>query len=178
MDLAISPIVFKHVKRKWEVKIGADAASKELLIHINGVAYDELPEFDDQGIYSSSVENNWKGTVKKTDYVVMDDDQEVQINIRHGEKTRTTKILADGQEHTIKNKTLDDRTLFPWFYRLEERNWDLEVGIDKKQPQFTLKVNERPFNHLQDVNIATENLIEVAEGSSNSLAGYIMFNDV
>ena len=64
MDLAVSPIVFKHVKRKWDVKIGADAATKELLIHINGVAYDDLPEFDDQGIYACSVEHNWKGTVK------------------------------------------------------------------------------------------------------------------
>ena len=47
MDLAVSPIVFKHVKRKWDVKISADAATKELLIQINGVAYDDLPEFDD-----------------------------------------------------------------------------------------------------------------------------------
>ena len=64
MDLAISPIVFKHVKRKWEIKIGADAVTKEFLIHINGVAYDDMPEFDDRAIYACSVENNWKGAVK------------------------------------------------------------------------------------------------------------------
>ena len=130
MDLAVSPIVFKHVKRKWDVKISADAATKELLIHINGVAYDDLPEFDDQGIYACSVDNNWKGTVKKTDYVVMDDDQEVAINIRHGEKTRSTKIEVDGQEHIIKNKFLTDSNLFPWFHTLEQRNWDIEIGVD------------------------------------------------
>ena len=52
------------MKRKWEIKIGADAVTKEFLIHINGVAYDDMPEFDDRAIYACSVENNWKGAVK------------------------------------------------------------------------------------------------------------------
>ena len=60
----------------------------------------------------------------------MDDDQEVAINIRHGEKTRSTKIEIDGQEHIIKNKFLNDNTLFPWFHTLENRNWDIEIGVD------------------------------------------------
>ena len=64
LDLVQSPITFKHLKRNWDVRVGADAATKQLLIHINGVAYDSLPDFDDQGIYQSSIENNWKGKVK------------------------------------------------------------------------------------------------------------------
>ena len=108
----------------------------------------------------------------------MDDDQEVAINIRHGEKTRSTKIEIDGQEHIIKNKFLNDNTLFPWFHTLENRNWDIEIGVDQTKQQFTLMINGRPFSHLMDVNIATENLIKAANDSSNSLVGSIKFNEI
>ena len=103
------------------------------------------------------------------------------INIRHGEKTRTTKFEIDGQEHVIKNKTLNDNKLFPWFHTLESRNWDIEIGVDWAKQQFTLKINGRPFNHLMDVNTATENLIEAVDSGdegSNYLAGTIKFNEI
>ena len=73
---------------------------------------------------------------------------------------------------------MTDRTLFPWTYTLEERKWELEIGIDQGQRQFSLKINDRPFSDLMDVNTATENLIQAAEDSSNSLVGSIMFNEV
>ena len=66
---------------------------------------------------------------------------------------------------------MTDRTLFPWLYTLEERNWDLEIGVDQGQRQFSLKINDRPFSDLLDVNTATENLIQAAQDSNNSLAG-------
>ena len=73
-DLAQQPIKYKHTKRNWVVKIGADAQAKQLTIHINGVPYEDLAEWDDHGISQSSFENNWKGKIKKTDYTVMDND--------------------------------------------------------------------------------------------------------
>lgn len=51
-----------------------------------------MPEWDDKGIYRSSMENNWRGKIKKTDYVIMVEDDEVLIKIRHDEKTKLTKI--------------------------------------------------------------------------------------
>ena len=100
------------------------------------------------------------------------------INIRYGEKTRSTKIEVDGQEHVIKNMTLDDCSIFPWFYTLEKRNWNIEIGVDLIAQKFPLKINDRPFNHLMDVNTATENLIEAADNSSNSLTGSIVLNEI
>ena len=38
------------------------------------------------------MENNWRGKIKKTDYVIMVEDDEVLIKIRHDEKTKLTKI--------------------------------------------------------------------------------------
>ena len=91
-DLAQEPIKFKHKDRNWIVKLGADPNTKQFLLSINGRAYEDLPEWDDKGIYRSSMENNWRGKIKKTDYVIMVEDDEVLIKIRHDEKTKLTKI--------------------------------------------------------------------------------------
>ena len=74
------------------MKLGADPNTKQFLLSINGRAYEHLPEWDDKGIYRSSMENNWRGKIKKTDYVIMVEDDEVLIKIRHDEKTKLTKI--------------------------------------------------------------------------------------
>ena len=91
-DLVAQPIKFKHRERSWLVKIGADPDAKQFLLTINGRAYEDLEEWDDKGITKSSMENNWKGNVKKTEYVVMDNDQEVSILVKHDEKNSLTKI--------------------------------------------------------------------------------------
>lgn len=62
------------------------------MLFINGVSYEDLEEWDDKGISKSSMENNWKGKIKKTEYVVMDNDVEVSIMVRHDEKNNLTKI--------------------------------------------------------------------------------------
>lgn len=63
-DLAREPVKFKHQERNWLLKLGADAESKQFLLFINGVSFEELPEWDDKGICKSSMENNWKTNIK------------------------------------------------------------------------------------------------------------------
>ena len=63
-DLAREPVKFKHRERDWLLKLGADAESKQFLLFINGVPFEELPEWDDKGICKSSMENNWKTNIK------------------------------------------------------------------------------------------------------------------
>lgn len=64
-DLAKEPLKIKHKPRNWIVKIGTDAEAKQVQIWINGQHYDnDLPEWASEGIYKSSIVNNWKGNVK------------------------------------------------------------------------------------------------------------------
>jgi len=63
-DLAKEPVKFRHRDRNWVVKLGADADSKQFLLFINGVQFEEIQEWDDKGICKSSMENNWKTNIK------------------------------------------------------------------------------------------------------------------
>ena len=94
-DLAREPVKFRHRERDWLVKLGADADSKQFILFINGVQFEDLPEWDDKGICKASMENNWKTNIKKTDYNILDGDVEVPIRIRHDEKTGLTKIQVE-----------------------------------------------------------------------------------
>jgi len=72
--------------------VGADADAKHVQVWINGQSYEELQEWESNGLYKSSLVNNWKGNVKRTEYVVVDGETEVPIKIRHDEKNSVTKI--------------------------------------------------------------------------------------
>lgn len=87
---------------------------------------------------------------RKTEYVVVDNDEEVPIKIRHDEKNNLTKIIVDDKEKVIRGKALDDKTLFPLQIVHEERDWNLEVDVDRAVKRFSLKLNSRPFLDLPD----------------------------
>ena len=46
--------------------------------------------------------------IRKTEYVVVDNDEEVPIKIRHDEKNNLTKITVDDTAKIIRGKALDD----------------------------------------------------------------------
>ena len=53
-DLATDPVQFVHKERNWKVKLGADSAAKNFMLFIDGVLYEELPDWQSDGIYRSS----------------------------------------------------------------------------------------------------------------------------
>lgn len=63
-DLAKEPLKIKHKPRNWIIKVGADAEAKQLQVWINGQSYEELKEWESNGLFKSSHVNNWKGNVK------------------------------------------------------------------------------------------------------------------
>lgn len=175
-DLAREPVKFKHAKRNWQVKIGADEDKKQFMLNIDGVAYEDLLEWDDKGVYRSSMENNWKGKVKKTDYVVLADDEEVGIKIRHDEKTNLTKIQINDKETIIRGKTLIEIAENPLSISHDERDWNLEFGIDRHERRFSLKLNSRPFLDLPDESV--QQAAAATEQVDSTLSGTVEYNDI
>jgi hypothetical protein len=81
---------------------------------------------------------------------VLDRDEEVPIKIRHDESKNITKVQIEDKEEVIRGKAMDDASLFPLRIAHENRDWTLEINVDKVVKQFTLKLNNRPFNDLPD----------------------------
>ena len=78
---------------------------------------------------------------------------------------------------------MNDETLFPRHYMLDELDLNLELDVDNKDKQFTVKINGRPFHDLPDETqiISTQNasLVSGEKGeNSNNLSGTIEFNQV
>ena len=61
-----------------------------------------------------------------------------------------TKIFVDEHEEVIRGKALNDDSLFPYVFRHEPRNWNLEVDIDSQVKRFNMKLNNRAFFDLPD----------------------------
>lgn len=99
---------------------------------INGQKYEDLPEWewDQEGIYRSSIENNWKGKVKRTEYKILDGDEEVPVKIRHDEAKNITKVQVEDREEIIRGKSMNDKSLFPLRIAHENRDWTLEIDVD------------------------------------------------
>ena len=81
---------------------------------------------------------------------MLDRDEEVPIKIRHDESKNITKVQIEDKEEVIRGKAMDDVSLFPLRIAHENRDWTLEINVDKVVKQFTLKLNNRPFNDLPD----------------------------
>lgn len=94
--------------------------------------------------------NNWKGNIKRTEYVVVKNDQEVPISIRHDEKNCLTKIQVEDIEEVIRGKSLADKSLFPLIMVHEGRDWNLVIDIDRQVKRFNLKLNNIGFLDLPD----------------------------